>query len=291
MSRYYQDESVTLHHGDALEVSRTLESGSVDCIVTSPPYYGLRDYGQEGQYGLEDNPSAYVETMRALFAELRRTLADDGTLWLNIGDTYGKKKQLLGIPWMVAFALQSDGWTLRNDIIWNKPNPMPESVKDRLARSHEHVFLFTKSTKYHFDAEAIAEPLAPSSIARLSQNVEAQTGSTRANGGAKTNGNIKAAGSLTKGTRNRRDVWHVTTQPFKGAHMATMPPELARLCIAAGCKPGGTVLDPFSGTGTTGMVARNEGRRYVGIDISVDYLELSLGTRLRSDALNLKEAS
>lgn len=136
MNVYYRDETITLLHGDALEHARTLPDGSVDCIVTSPPYYGLRDYGTEGQYGLEESPAAYVETMRALFSELRRVLADDGTLWLNIGDSYGPGKNLLGIPWQVAFALQADGWTIRNDVIWNKPNPMPESVKDRLARSH-----------------------------------------------------------------------------------------------------------------------------------------------------------
>lgn len=320
MSLYYQDDGIALHLGDSLEVARGLPSGSVDCVVTSPPYYGLRDYGNDGQYGLEKSPAAYVETLCSLFNELRRVLSGEGTLWLNIGDSYssgkgGKQgvsgqradrtytaarlgaktelapKNLLGIPWRVAFALQDDGWTLRNDIIWSKPNPMPESVKDRLARSHEHVFLFSKQQKYYFDAEAIAEPLAESSVGRLSQNVAAQTGSSRANGGAKTNGNIRAAGSLTKGTRNRRDVWEISTQPFSEAHFATMPPELARLCITAGCIPGGTVLDPFSGSGTTGMVAQDLGRRYIGIDISKEYLKLSLETRLRNAVLDFSGAA
>ena len=195
---YYSDDQVTLHHGDALEVARSMESGSVDCIVTSPPYFGLRDYGEPGQYGLEESPAKYVETMRALFAELRRILADDGTLWLNLGDSYysgkgspsqpdvknearrpperildrpgaqwSRPKNLLGIPWRVAFALQDDGWILRNDIIWSKPNAMPESVTDRLAGKHEHLFMFSRTRRYHFDLDSIREEQSEATAKRM----------------------------------------------------------------------------------------------------------------------------
>lgn len=373
MSIYYQDDAVTLHHGDALEVLRSLPDASVDCCVTSPPYFGLRDYGEPGQYGLEDSPAAYVETMRALFSEVRRVLAHDGTLWLNLGDSYsggnrstydvdnGKTasrghsvarpqtaipaKNLLGIPWRVAFALQSDGWILRSEVIWAKPSGMPESVTDRPTRSHEHVFLFAKSPRYHYDASAIAEESAggakgsrfdtgktathqqgraqvgdwaerPQLIRALAlakehglteahfaamravgmsdagKAVTVQSGSgnntedaTRLAAEAK-----KALGGyyrefLTAGTKNARDVWTIASQPFAEAHFAVMPPELARRAILAGCKPGGTVIDPFSGSGTTGMVAARHGRRYVGIDLSRDYLDLSLRTRLAQSAL------
>lgn len=304
MSTYYQDEAITLRQGDSLEVARTLPDQSVDCIVTSPPYYGLRDYGNDGQYGLEESPAAYVETMRALFSELRRTLADDGTLWLNIGDSYsggsrkgyadtGKAagrigsdrpasgmpgKNLLGIPWRVALALQDDGWILRNSIIWHKPNAMPESVTDRLSGRHENLFMFSKAQGYWFDLNPIREPLdesrAPSRKVRKPQ------------AGWKEN---SAKGSYTPGSagKNPGDVWSINTQPFPGAHFATFPQELARRAIVAGCKPGGTVLDPFSGSGTTGLVAQNNGRKYVGIDISADYLKLSLETRLQNAALDL----
>lgn len=287
MSVYYQDEGVTLLQGDSLEQARTLPDGSVDCIVTSPPYYGLRDYGTEGQYGLEDTPAAYVETMRALFNELRRILADDGTLWLNLGDSYGKGKQLMGVPWLVAFALQSDGWVLRSSIIWNKPNMMPESVTDRPASRHELVFFMTKSEQYHFDLDAIREPHSAESIARSSRNFA----------GDKQRGYAGGAQSLNpdqfvhKSGKNPGNVWTIPTKPFPGAHFAAMPPELARRCIVAGCKPGGTVLDPFSGSGTTGLVAQENGRKYIGIDISADYLKLSLETRLQNATLDFGVAA
>ena len=353
---YYVDDMVTLLHGDALEMARTVPTGSVQTIVTSPPYFGLRDYGEVGQMGAEDTLDGYVAGMVALFAELRRTLADDGTLWLNLGDSYGScggdthtgfnsryfdseyksddkqtkvaesaraagaikrarsmpAKNLLGVPWRTALALQSDGWILRSDIIWAKPNPMPESVTDRPTKSHEYLFLLAKSPRYYYDADAIAETVTDSTLARVGQNVEAQTGSTRANGGAKTNGNMKAIGpkfggtkygdsdaveSRTKSgnvyigqaTRNRRTVWTVPTLPFSGAHFAVYPPELIRPCILAGSRIGDTVLDPFSGSGTTGMVATQEGRKYVGIDLNSDYLNLSLRTRFAQPTLNLGE--
>lgn len=328
MSIYYEDETITLHQGDSLEVARTLESGSVDCIVTSPPYFGLRDYGNEGQYGLEESPSAYVDTMRALFFELRRVLADDGTLWLNIGDSYsgGSRKtydtkgsgavapkvgaerpssglpgkNLLGIPWQVAFALQQDGWVLRNAIVWHKPNAMPESVTDRLSCRYEPLFLFSKSQRYHFDLDPIREELiypyaADGSRVLGGKNKAAdlQTGSAARRTGGTYGGKYAPEDKAHTGGhqrgKNPGDVWSINTQPFPGAHFAVFPQELARRAIVSGCKPGGTVLDPFSGSGTTGLVAQNTGRKYVGIDINADYLKLSLETRLQNAALDFGE--
>lgn len=330
MSVYYSDDLVTLYHGDALAVLRTLPDASVDCCVTSPPYLGLRDYGTEGQYGLEASPAEYVETMRALFSEVRRVLADDGTLWLNLGDSYasgsrssyantGKAagrvsssrptssipgKNLLGIPWRVAFALQDDGWILRNDIIWSKPNAMPESVTDRLSTRHEHLFMLTKSRRYWFDLDPIREeviypPGSPAlSWARDSKEADVPGQSMRQHRSARTHGKAESAALAPTGKRhdaqdqrgkNPGDVWSIATQPFPGAHFAVMPPELARRAVLAGCKPGGTVLDPFSGSGTTGLVAQQTGRKYVGIDLNADYLDLSLRTRLQQAALDLTE--
>lgn len=276
---YYQDDSVTLLHGDSLEQSQALPDESVDCMVTSPPYYGLRDYGSDGQYGLEETPAGYVETMRALFNELRRVLAVDGTLWLNIGDSYAKGKQLMGMPWRVAFALQDDGWILRNAIIWHKPNAMPESVQDRLSGRHEMVFMFTKSQKYWFDLDPIREE---------SNRVEAYAPNKWSAPDIRRHEGHR--GSHANG-RNPGDVWAINTQPFPGAHFAAFPKELARRCIVAGCKPGGTVLDPFSGSGTTGLVAQENGRKYVGIDISADYLKLSLETRLQNATIDFGAAA
>lgn len=285
MSLYYQDDYVTLYHGDSLEVVRTLDAGSVDCIVTSPPYYGLRDYGNEGQYGLEPTVADYVEIMRALFSELRRTLADDGTLWLNIGDSYGKNKSLQGIPWRVALALEGDGWILRNSVIWAKQNGLPVNVKDRFHSRHETVFMFAKSPRYWFDLDAVRVPHSEASLKRYASGLNKQSHPTAVRN--VSDGNEIAAGFVpTKGV-NPGDVWSIPAKPFKEAHFAVMPPEIARRAIIAGCKTGGTVLDPFSGSGTTGMVAREEGRKYVGIDISADYLDLSLATRLQADQLEL----
>ena len=351
MKPYYSDNLVTLFHGDALQVAESLPSASVQTIVTSPPYFGLRDYGADGQMGAEESVGEYVAGMVALFRELRRVLKDDGTLWLNLGDTYsvgttprhntnapnsnrdGSKdtippmsirpdgtglaaKNLVGVPWRVALALQDDGWILRSDIIWAKPNPMPESVTDRPTKAHEYVFLFAKSPRYYYDADAIAEPVTQSTIDRLAQDVGSQTGSARGNGGAKTNGTMKAVGKSWRdreydqtmlpegmqqngkkgrpigsvdpgiGTRNKRTVWQVPTVPFGEAHFAVYPPELIRPCILAGSQPGDTILDPFSGSGTTGMVATQEGRKYVGIDLNSDYLDLSLQTRFRQPVLD-----
>lgn len=311
MDPYYQDENVTLFHGRALNVTRAMPDESVDCVVTSPPYFGLRDYGHEDQYGTEETPGEYIENMVRLYREVRRVLTDDGTFWLNVGDSYysgrgnpgpngtdpknlarrgwnrqvdkpgqpwGQRKGMLGIPWRVALALQDDGWILRNDIIWAKPNAMPESVTDRLANRHEHLFLFTKSLKYWFDLDPIREPHV-SAPSRAGANALRGQKAIRKSG--------PNSGQYSEGGRNPGDVWDIATRPFPGAHFATFPEELPRRCIASGCKPGGVVLDPCSGSGTTGAAAQALGRRYIGIDINADYLKLSLETRLRNAPLDL----
>lgn len=308
MTPYYSDDLVTLHHGDALAVLRDLPDASVDCIVTSPPYYGLRDYGVAGQIGGESSPTEFVAALVAVFREARRVLADDGTLWLNLGDSYsggsrstfdtngGKArgrghaearpvsglpdKNLIGIPWRVAFALQDDGWILRNDVIWAKPNAMPESVTDRLSTRHEHLFLLAKSPRYFFDLDAIRVDHAETTIA-------AATRARKPYAAPGQRANLKTRGMNEIGA-NPGDVWSIPTQPFPGAHFAVYPPTLPERCILAGCKPGGIVLDPFSGSGTTGLAAARHGRRYVGIDLNADYLELSLKTRLAQGALDLE---
>jgi len=293
---------VTILQGDCREVLKTFPEGSVNCCVTSPPYYGLRDYGVDGQIGLEKTPDSYVTELVAVFAQVRRVLRDDGTLWINLGDSYctsapngmqgkngGRKdrtftasglpckngfgmkpKDLIGIPWMVAFALRADGWYLRQDIIWHKPNTMPESVTDRCTKAHEYVFLMSKSATYHCDMEAIKDPVAQSTVERLAQDVESQTGSDRVP--FKTNGNMKAVGNSE--TRNKRSVWTVNTKPYKGSHFATFPPSLIRPMIIAGCPIGGTVIDPFGGSGTTGQVSEEEGRNAVLIELNPEYIKL-----------------
>jgi site-specific DNA-methyltransferase (cytosine-N4-specific) len=318
---YYADDQVTLLLGDALDVLRTLPDGSADCIVASPPYYGLRDYGTEGQYGLEATPAAYVEQMRDVFAEARRVLAHDGTLWLNLGDSYaaagghtdpggtsqlqGRRvqlmqnmpakgadrpnKSLLGIPWRVAFALQDDGWILRSDIVWHKPNAMPESVRDRLANRHEHLFLLTKSPRYWFDLDAIREPhtMRPQRrpSGRRARRPDAvlppQTYSTSLRDEPGVDGHPLG--------RNPGDVWTIATRPYPAAHFAVWPVDLPLRCIKAGCKPAGVVLDPFSGSGTTGEAARQLGRRYVGIDLNPAYHDLAKA-RFAQGVLDLGEA-
>jgi DNA modification methylase len=311
MRLYHERPGLALWQGDATDVADHLAPGSVQAVVTSPPYWGLRDYGHAEQLGQEADVREYVANLVVLLGEVRKVLADDGVLWLNLGDTYnaynnnrksgqGSAKQaghspqpgrpglsthlvpnksLVGVPWRVALELIDDGWVLRSDVVWAKPNPMPESVRDRPTRSHEYIFMLTKGQRYYYDADAVAEPVAESTRSRLAQDVPSQAGSTRANGGAKTNGPMRAVGNGE--TRNRRDVWAVPTRPFRGAHFATFPPELPRTCILASSRPGDLVLDPFSGSGTTGMVALEEGRRYVGIDLNADYLDLSLSTRLK----------
>jgi DNA modification methylase len=370
---YHETDYGTIHCGDSLDVMKGMADESVDCCITSPPYWGLRDYGCNGQLGLEKSPEEYVANMVQLFREVRRVLKADGVLWLNLGDSYAgsgvhqehhanagisqsakrgctngvpvppglKPKDLVGIPWRVAFALQADGWWLRQDIIWHKPNPMPESVRDRCTKSHEYIFMLTKSARYYFDSEAIKEPAADSSKARLDQNVSEQKGSERVP--FKTNGSMKAVGG---DYRNKRSVWTVTTKPYKEAHFATYPPDLILPCVKASpeylCSECGTpykrvitvigkregevyvgqatkdyssgkaqnpsdtkrrvlesmsritksswqqgcsccnaetkpavILDPFFGSGTTGLVAIQNGRKYIGIELNPDYCEIA----------------
>ena len=260
--------------GNSIDTLKQLPEKSVQVCVTSPPYWGLRDYCNEDQLGLEPKPDDFVENLCRIFDEVWRVLKDDGTLWVNLGDSYLPNKNLVGIPWKIAFALQKRGWYLRQDIIWNKPNPMPESITDRCTKSHEYIFLLSKEPKYYFDNQAIKEPLAESSIGRLSQDIENQVGTTRANGGAKTNGNLKAVGDIEAG-RNKRSVWTITTKPYREAHFATYPPDLIEPCILAGSKEGDLVLDPFSGSGTTGEVALRNGRNYIGLELNPDYARIS----------------
>jgi len=267
--------------GDVRESLRGLPDGSVRCVVTSPPYWGLRDYGHDGQIGLEETVDDYVAQMVEVFREVRRVTSDDGTLWLNLGDSYGSGKQLVGIPWRVAFALQADGWYLRQDIIWAKPNPMPESVTDRCTKAHEYVFLLTKQPRYYYDHEAVREPFAHPKLAdeakRRKANGELRTGPYQSGAGrndaAQYTGGVGYA-SQAEG-RNKRSVWTLTTKPFKGAHFAVMPEALAEPCVLAGSAAGDTVLDPFSGSGTVGVVALRHGRNYIGCELNPEYADLS----------------
>lgn len=302
--------------GDCVESLRSLTAESVQCCITSPPYWGLRDYGHDGQIGLEKTPDEYVAKMVDVFREVRRVLRDDGTLWLNLGDSYAasqsnnggcspkstlgggggryragskneaafesttprnlvhglKPKDLIGIPWRVAFALQADGWWLRQDIIWHKPNPMPESVTDRCTKAHEYIFLLAKSERYYYDHEAVKETAATAGMAGLgfySSRAEAM--------GRAASGNEAKDPSegIRPDTRNRRSVWTVSTKPYSGAHFATYPPDLIEPCVKAGCPEDGTILDPFNGSGTTGAVAVQFGRRYIGCEINPEYVELA----------------
>jgi DNA modification methylase len=297
-----------------------------DCVVTSPPYWRLRDYEQNSrQIGQEQTPEDYVAKLTSVFREVRRTLRDDGTFWLNIGDCYAaggqnsgstpdaltdkqrsnvgcryertlppdvyKVKDLVGIPWMLAFALRKDGWYLRSDIIWSKPNPMPESVKDRPTRSHEYLFLLTKSPSYYYDHASMQEPAVSTSVKKFTDNgKDKQRGHGRRHEGFNGRYADRLAESGIPTTRNRRDVWSVATSPYPDAHFATFPPSLIRPCILAGCPPDGLVLDPFAGSGTTLQVALEEGRRAVGIELNTSYCvmieermdKLSARTRTRT---------
>jgi DNA modification methylase len=309
-----------LYTGDCLDVLRTLPDACVQTCVTSPPYWGLRDYGVDGQMGLERTPDEYVAKMVEAFREVRRVLRDDGTLWLNIGDSYAstsknrteaqataatskivgglKAKDLVGIPWMLAFALRADGWYLRQDIIWHKPSPMPESVTDRCTKAHEYIFLLSKSERYYFDAKAIAEEGQGSPVEKKPAgwategphtSVAHQTAKThrKVNGGAcfgKQRDPIAAKSAHAQSRefnrpiyekRNKRSVWTVAAIGYAGAHFATFPPKLIEPCILAGSKQGDTVLDLFNGSGTTGEVALLYGRKYIGIELNPEYVELS----------------
>jgi DNA modification methylase len=291
-----------IHTGPCLDHLHSLPDASIDCVVTSPPYWGLRDYGVEGQFGLEPTLAEYVANLVEVFSELRRVLKPSGTAWLNLGDSYAaskgtdatsydgihtkigdsfakgfdkargselKPKDLCGVPWRVAFALQDAGWWLRSDIIWHKPNPMPSSVTDRPTTSHEYVFLLTRSASYWYDAAAIAEKAMSS---------WAVTGETRPAHLAATGGAISGGTSDTPSvgdTRNARSVWTIATRPFAEAHFATMPIELAAKCILAGCPVGGTVYDPFTGAGTTALAALTHGRSFIGAELNPDYVAIA----------------
>lgn len=311
--------TIRILQGDTRQVLKTLPDASVHCCVTSPPYFGLRDYGMPEQIGLEQTPAEFIEQLVAVFREVRRVLRDDGTLWLNIGDSYAndtkwggatsgqhvqavhgatgigrrrtatgyKSKELMGVPWQLAFALSADGWYLRQDIIWHKPNVMPESVTDRCTKSHEYVFLLSKAERYWFDADAIAEPVVSSAAdlarARVTGRGE-QSSSAAYLGSAQRD---KSGGfpvkDLDNPKRNRRSVWTIGTKPFAEAHFATMAPELAETCIKAGCPFGGTVLDPFGGAGTTGLVAAGLQRDATLIELNPDYIDIAR-RRIAADA-------
>ena len=341
-------KDIKFMQGDVRDKIKELDNHSIDCVVTSPPYWGLRDYGTatwkggdpncdhqtkrsrgddikqgdkqgtnlgsrpniqtlckcgakriDAQLGLEPTYQEHIKNIVNIFQLLKPKLKDSATIWLNYGDSYAatvngtkakdiknddrgfvdkpfstiqgvlKPKDLVMIPNRIAIALQEDGWWIRSEIIWHKPNPMPESCKDRPTSAHEKIWLITKSKKYYYDADAIKEPLAVSSIPRLNQDIKNQKGSARANAGRKTNGNLKAVGNLEK--RNKRNVWTITTKPFKAAHFATFPPDLIEPCIKAGCPEGGVVLDPFGGAGTTGIVAKKFNRKAILIELNPEY--------------------
>ncbi len=349
----YQDNSGTIHLGDALTVLKALPAQMARMCVTSPPYWGLRDYKMPGQIGLEDSPEAYLHSMCLIFDEVHRILAEDGTLWVNMGDSYAgnpgngrggglagngniphhsgmdtsragfKTKDLCGMPWMLAFALRSRGWYLRSDIIWHKPNPMPESVVDRPTKAHEYLFLLSKRPKYYYDSKAIMEPVSesfandsrhktgstenPNRAEYLAAGAQDPKGPHKIFGkGRKSRDNFKRINSKRSevmpgqsvgthredrkdseydlGRRNRRTVWTVATKPFEEAHFATFPPKLIEPCILAGSAAGDTVLDPFMGAGTTALVAKNLGRRFVGAELNPEYLAIC-AKRLRQEVL------
>jgi DNA modification methylase len=303
-------EPVMFLQGDSLAVLKAIKSESIDCCVTSPPYWGLRDYGVDGQIGLESTPDAFVARLVDVFREVRRVLKTDGTCWVNLGDSYAsqggsqvaqtkwqvegasdgqaggasrtppsglKPKDLCGIPWRVAFALQADGWWLRQDIIWHKPNPMPESVRDRCTKAHEYVFLLTKAERYWWDAEAMKEPCSDDmvrrSLAGHTRGANGKLDPSRCDANTLRGERSKVL-DVSRG-RNRRSVWTIATQPTPEAHFATFPLTLPELCLRAGCRVGGIVLDPFNGAGTTGIAALKNGRRYIGIELKPEYIEIS----------------
>ena len=314
-------EKNTIINGNSLEVLKSLPDNSIDCCVTSPPYYNLRDYGCDGQIGLEETPEAYIAKLSDVFMEVYRVLKPEGTLWLNIGDSYNgnkkgntetikhkavaesnnfhkklwlgaKQKDLIGVPWMLAFTLRSKGWYLRQDIIWEKGNPLPESVTDRCTKSHEYIFLMSKSQKYYFDYEAIQEEATSSGKPRVF-GANNQKGTLRNDVGRVFNPRTKNCqydgqkpnsfhlsrenGEPDKEyyVRNKRDVWSVNVKPCKEAHFATYPFELIKPCILAGCPENGIVLDPFMGSGTTAIVARSLNRNYIGVELNPEYIKIA----------------
>ncbi len=289
--------------GDALQELRQIPDGCINCCITSPPYYGLRDYGVEGQLGLESSPQEYIDKLVKIFREVRRVLRQDGTLWINIGDSYAtrsgpqpptntrnshghtakhlpegyKYKDLMGIPWMLAFALRADGWYLRQDIIWHKTNCMPEAVRDRCTKSHEYIFLLSKEERYYFDAGAIREPCGTKGNYRTFRGGGAYTGGQSFQNGAHVERESHGNSANITGGRNKRSVWSIATGQFKAAHYATFPERLVEPCILAGCPEGGIVLDPFLGSGTTAVVAGKLGRMCIGIEINPEYCRMAEG--------------
>ena len=306
-------------NGDCIEVLKGIEDSSVNCCVTSPPYWGLRDYGVDGQLGLENTPNEYVDNLVRVFREIRRVLKHDGTLWLNLGDSYAgncsqssnngragygnprekivsrlfdgiKPKDLIGIPWRVAFALQADGWYLRQDIIWHKPNPMPESVTDRCTKAHEYIFLLSKSARYYYDYEAVKEQSicygtdARSDLGNIRYEGKRTKDTTGKNG--------QQSFVTINDTRNKRSVWTVSTKPFSEAHFATFPKDLIRPCIRAGCPANGIVIDPFMGSGTTACVCIEENRNYLGIELNHKYIKIAenrIGSTERAGLIDFGE--
>jgi DNA modification methylase len=311
--------------GGALETLRTLPDDSVNCCITSPPYYGLRDYGVDGQIGLERTPDEYIARLVEVFREVGRVLSRDGTLWVVIADSYAgsgkgamkegrlrelhnkqsykfsadnpaaklpkkwsniKPKDMIGVPWLLAFALRDDGWYLRSAIIWHKPNALPESCRDRPTRSYEHIFLLSRSPQYYYDQAAVAEPVAASTRARIKRAISDNHKYTAAAPGQTAQTIYKPRQNRTgvevklADTRNLRDIWSVSTKNYRNAHFATYPVELITPCVLAGCPPGGVILDPFFGSGATGEAALKLGRRYIGIDLNPDYCRLA-GERLK----------
>lgn len=323
MKLYFETEMGKLYQGDCLDVMKTLPGESINCGITSPPYWGHRDYGVKGQLGLEETLEEYVEKMVGVFRKFKRILKKDGTLWLNLGDKYNsgspgardserwpkqsmnnhrqkksvlrslKHKDMLGIPWRVAFALQADGWYLRQDIIWHKPNPMPESVTDRCTKSHEYIFLLSKTSKYYFDNEAIKEPCSQNTHAKISKEKIYKIKQMRLIGNTsigskhtsskthkidrkvKQNTGYENAVCLPVETRNKRSVWTVATKSFKGAHFATFPPDLILPCVLAGCPENGVIMDMFFGAGTTGLMAIKNNRKFLGVELSEEYCKIS----------------
>jgi len=325
-------KNIKILQGNCIDKIKELEDNSIDCVVSSPPYFGLRDYGTDEQFGLEKTYQDYLANTVKVFETFKPKLKDTATIWWNVGDSYSsgsrtsttnqslrgnkdygvtrtpvqndiKEKDLLMIPNRVAIALQEAGWYIRSEIIWHKPNPMPESVKDRPTSCHEKIWLITKNKKYYYDAEAIKEPITDTTAIRLLQkNIDNQEGSSRANGGMKSNGNMKAMGRkkfdknmggsgtsfvdhsgykkadgtyMINPTRNKRNVWTVTTKPFKGSHFATFPKDLIEPCIKAGCPENGIVLDPFGGAGTTGIVSALNNRNAILIELNPEYIKIA----------------